>query len=121
MSKKAKLKKWTQVYPQGTKEGDEEQKLFIGKNRQSGLIRSKWDWRSTESLVKESGLTRERVEQILNKYVKLGLVFSSPHRDDHWGYWERDEVYEKCVENNNDKSIGDSDKSNRIDDHLNED
>jgi len=115
---KIKLKKWSQVYPQGTKDGDEEQKFFIGLNRQSGLVRSKHDWRSTEALVKESGLTRKRVEEIITKYVKLGLVFPSPHREDHWGYWERDEVYAKCIENQNNKSIGDSDKSSRIDDHI---
>lgn len=115
---KIKLKKWSQVYPQGTKDGDEEQKFFIGLNRKSGLVRSNYDWRSTEALVKESGLTRQRVEEIITKYVKLGLIFASPHREDHWGYWERDEVYEKCIENQNTKSISDSDKSSRIDDHI---
>lgn len=116
---KLKLKKWTQVYPQGTKAGDEEQKFFIGLNRQSGLVRHPdYEWRSTEALVKESGLTRARVEEIIVKYVKMGLIFASPMRPDHWGYWERDEVYEKCIENQNNKSISDTDKSSRIDDHL---
>jgi hypothetical protein len=115
---KIKLKKWSQIYPQGTKEGDEEQKFFIGLNRQSGLIRSKYEWRSTEALVKESGLSRQRVEEIITKYVKLGLIFASHDREDHWGYWERDDVYKKCIENQNKKSIGDSDKSSRIDDHI---
>jgi len=83
-------KKWTQVYPQGTKEGDEEQLFFIGKDGASGLARHfKYDWRSTASIVSESGLSPVRVEAIIQKYVKLGLIYASRSRDDHWGYWER--------------------------------
>ena len=109
-----KPKKWTDVYPQGTPSGDEEQKFFIGKDRQSGLVRhKKYDWRSTAALVKESGLPAARVEQIIKKYHKMGLIFASPSREDHWAYWQR--VPEML---NQPKSLSDTDKSNRIDDHL---
>lgn len=113
-----KPKKWTQVYPQGTKAGDEEQKFFIGKNRQSGLARHpQYKWRSTESIVLESGLPVQTVEAIINKYVKMGLIVSSPTRPDHWGYWER---VPEVLENKNDKSISDLDKNDRIKNHMEE-
>jgi len=76
--------KWTKVYPQGTKEGDEEQKFFIALARHK-----KWQWRSVAHISKESGLTEERVEQILAKYYKKGIVFQSPTNETLWGYWER--------------------------------
>ena len=79
-----KPKKWIDVYPQGTKDGDEEQKFFIALARNP-----KYDWRSAAAVAKESGLSIERTEQIIEKYVKKGLVFQSPKNNDHWGYWER--------------------------------
>lgn len=86
----SKLKTWSQVYPQGTKAGDEEQLFFVGKDRQSGLARHpQYKWRSTDSIIKESGLTKDRVEFIINKYVKMGLILSSPTKPDQWAYWER--------------------------------
>lgn len=76
--------KWTSVYPQGTKQGDEEQGFFIA------LARSpKWEWRSTASIAKEANLSRERVDEILNKYWLKGMVFQNPSNEDQWGYWER--------------------------------
>lgn len=77
-------KKWQDIYPHGTKEGDEEWKFFVALERHK-----KWDWRSVSALSKETGLTKERVEEIAEKYRKLGLVFQNPKNDDHWGYWER--------------------------------
>ena len=77
-------KQWTQVYPQGTKQGDEEQALFVALARHP-----KWAWRSVSALSKEANLTKERVEQILYKYWKLGMVFQNPASEDQWGYWER--------------------------------
>lgn len=77
-------KQWSEVYPAGTKQGDEEQALFIALARHV-----KWSWRSVSALSKESGLTKERVEQILYKYWKLGMVFQNPASEDQWGYWER--------------------------------
>ena len=78
------LKQWTDVYPQGTKVGDEEQAIFIALARHP-----KWQWRSVSALAKETNLTKERVEQILSKYWKLGMVFQNPANEDQWGYWER--------------------------------
>lgn len=76
--------KWTSVYPQGTKEGDEEQGFFISIARNP-----KWQWRSTAQIAKESKLSKERVDEILNKYWKKGMVFQNPANEDQWGYWER--------------------------------
>lgn len=85
MNKKSKLPpKWTEVYPQGTKEGDEEQGFFIALARNS-----KWQWRSTAQLAKEAKISKERVDEILNKYWKKGMVFQNPSNEDQWGYWER--------------------------------
>jgi len=78
------LKQWTDVYPQGTKAGDEEQAVFIALARHP-----KWQWRSVSALSKESNLTKERVEEILYKYWKLGMVFQNPANEEQWGYWER--------------------------------
>ena len=82
--KKQKPKKWYEVYPQGTKAGDEEQRFFIALSRNP-----KFDWRSVAAIVKEASLTIERVEEILLKYVKKGLVFQSPKNPENWAYWER--------------------------------
>ena len=76
--------KWTDVYPAGTKEGDEEYAFFIALTRHP----KKYTWRSTSSLAKEAGLSRERVDQLLQKYEKLGMVFINPKNDEQWGYWE---------------------------------
>lgn len=79
-----KLKKWTEVYPHGTKEGDEELAFFISLARNQ-----KYVWRSTSGIANEAGLTKERVEEIIDKYLKVGMVFQHPKNDDNWGYWER--------------------------------
>lgn len=103
---KIKPKKWTEVYPAGTKEGDEETRFFRSLARNP-----KYDWRSAAAVAKESGLTISRVEEIISKYFKLNMVFQNPKNEDHWGYWERvphmlpDEYI----------SISDSDKISRLD------
>jgi len=79
-----KPKKWSEVYPQGTKEGDEEQKFFIALARHP-----KWTWRSTSAIAKETNLTKERVEEIIAKYFKKNMVFQNPQNEDQWAYWER--------------------------------
>ena len=81
---KIKPKKWTEVYPAGTKEGDEESRFFKNLARNT-----KYEWRSVAALAKESNLDKKRVEEILLKYFKLGMVFQNPKNEDHWGYWER--------------------------------
>jgi len=81
---KIKPKKWTDVYPQGTLEGDEEARFFRSLARHP-----KYDWRSTAAIAKESGLSHTRVEQIIAKYLKKHMVFQNPTNEDNWGYWER--------------------------------
>jgi hypothetical protein len=83
-NKKKTPPKWTAVYPQGTKEGDEEQGFFISLSRNP-----KFTWRSTAQIAKESKLSKERVDEILNKYWKKGMVFQHPTNENNWGYWER--------------------------------
>jgi len=81
---KIRPKKWTEVYPYGTKEGDEEARFFRSLARHP-----KYDWRSTAAIAKESGLSLKRVEEIIGKYLKKSMVFQNPSNDDQWGYWER--------------------------------
>lgn len=81
---KIRPKKWTEVYPHGTKEGDEECRFFKSLARHP-----KYDWRSTAAIAKESGLTQQRAEEIISKYLKINIVFQSPNNEEHWGYWER--------------------------------
>jgi hypothetical protein len=99
-----KLKKWEFVYPHGTKEGDEELAFFIA------LARTRYQWRSTSALARESNLSRERVEEIIQKYYKKGMVFQNPKNEDQWGYWER--VPEMLPESK--KSISQKDHEDRI-------
>lgn len=105
-------KKWTEIYPYGTKEGDEEAAFFraIARN-------PKYEYRSVAAIVKTSGLSRERVEQIINKYankIQPPLIYPNPKNDDHWGYWER------CQDDlkSDDRSLGKKDKDSRVDGHL---
>lgn len=76
-------KKWYEV-----SQGDENH-FFIGKNGTSGLVRSQYDYRSAKALAKESGLSDKRVEEIISKYLKLGIVIQSPNKEDNYGYWLR--------------------------------
>lgn len=100
-----KLSKWIDVYPQGTKEGDEEQKFFIAIARNK-----KWKWRTVSAIEAESKLSRARIEEIIEKYTKSGMIVANPNVDDSWGYWERLDAKDE------DKSIDDLDKDNRIKD-----
>jgi hypothetical protein len=84
MGKAKKPPKWINIYPQGTKEGDEEQKFFIALSRHP-----KWEWRSVAQMAKETGLTEKRIEEMINKYYKKGMVFQNPKNEIYWGYWER--------------------------------
>ena len=63
MKNSIKFLNWVDIYPQGTKEGDEEQAFFCS------LSRTKWTWRSTAALAKEANLSAERVDEILQKYL----------------------------------------------------
>lgn len=75
--------KWSQIYPQGTLEGDEEQRFF------KILSRGKYDFLSIAQLSQESGLCKERVECIIEKYHCMNVVLQNPENEDQWGYWER--------------------------------
>lgn len=102
---KIKPRKWTDMYPQGTPEGDEEVRFF-----RSIARHPKYDWRSTAAIAKESGLGKKRVEEIIAKYLKKNMVFQSPSNEEHWGYWERvpHMVPNRYI------SASDSDKDKRI-------
>jgi hypothetical protein len=78
------LPKWTEKYPQGTKEGDEELVFFICLARHP-----KYVWRSAKGISSDINIPVERVEQIIEKYYKLGMIIPSPTNEDNWGYWER--------------------------------
>jgi hypothetical protein len=81
---KIRPKKWTDVYPHGTHEGDEEARFFKSLARHP-----KYEWRSTAAIAKESGLSHKRVEEIISKYLKKSIVFQSPNNEEEWAYWER--------------------------------
>lgn len=79
------LKKWWEIYA-----NDAEKRLFVGADGQSGLCRSKsgFAWRTVGKLVEESKLTRLEVEDILDKYNKMGIVRQHKNDPEKWGYWE---------------------------------
>ncbi len=76
--------KWWQIFA-----NDDEKRVFVGKDGTDGLVRSEknYKWRTLASLVENSGLSKEKVEKILNKYIKAGLIFQND-RGDKFGYWE---------------------------------
>jgi len=101
-----KPEKWTDTYPQGTKAGEEEYKFF------KSLARNpKYEWRSTSGIAKEADLSKERVEEIIKKYLKKGMVFQNAKNEDLWAYWER----VKDLLPKDDKSISKKDQDKRID------
>lgn len=95
-----KPKKWIEVY-----KGDEEARFFKSLARHP-----KYDWRSVAAVSKESGLSKERVEEMILKYFGMNMVFQNPKNEDHWGYWER--VPHMVPEERG--SISDEDKKERI-------
>lgn len=105
MTKTKKPPKWTNVYPQGTKAGDEIQRFFIALTRNP-----RWEWRSVAQLAIESKLTEKRVEELINEYYNKGMIFQNPKNEIYWGYWER--VPEMLPKN--DGTITDKDQKSRI-------
>lgn len=93
--------KWIDVY----NNNDEEYKFFVAISRDP-----KQNWRSVSVLIKETGLTRTKIDQLIEKYHKIGLLFQKPNNEDFWGYWERvpDMLPKERV------SLSDKDKSKRI-------
>lgn len=105
MKKVKKPPTWTKVYPQGTKEGDEEQGVFICLARHH-----KWVYRSLAQIAKEANLSKERTEEILYKYWLKKMVFQNPLNEDQWSYWEQTPELLPVEE----ESITDQDHNNRI-------
>lgn len=105
MAKSEESKEWYDNYC-----NDDELFFFVGRDKKSGLVRSDFDYRSVAALIKESGLTEQRVEQILNKYLKKGLVIQSTNKIDHYAYWRlaKNQGGEKK------KSLAQSDKDKRM-------
>lgn len=83
MSIKNKMPEWYEIYPQGTPEGEEEKKFFIS------LARNKKykQWRSVSAISKETDISQERIEEIIFKYNKIGLVIQNPSNTEFWGYF----------------------------------
>lgn len=107
-----KPKKWSEVYPYGTKEGDEEAKFFRALARHQ-----KYDYRSIPQLIKVTGLSRERIEEIIDKYTNRynpPLVYAHPQNEDHWAYWERCQDQLKS----DNRNISQKDQDKRVDKHL---
>ncbi len=76
-------KKWWQVYNPNSPEGSDERNFF------SALARNpKYDWQSVSGIATKAKLTEKRVEEIIKKYHKLGIVLQSPKNEQLWGYWE---------------------------------
>lgn len=83
MSNKIKMPNWYDIYPQGTQEGEEEKNFFIALIRNSKYK----NWRSVSALAKETGLSPEKIEQIIFKYNKIGLVIQKIDNPEFWGYY----------------------------------
>ena len=83
MSSKNKMPEWYEIYPQGTQEGEEEKSFFIS------LARNKKykNWRSASAISKETDIHQQRVEEIIFKYNKIGLVIQNPSNTEFWGYY----------------------------------
>lgn len=90
-------------------ENDDEKKLF------RALARHEKASRSTDGLAKESKLSTKRVEEIIDKYIKSGMITSVNTKDGTmlWQYWERAEPKDK------EQSIGDANKTKRVKDANN--
>ena len=101
MNKQKNPPAWHEVYSKD----DDELSFFCA------LARSKWEWVSTAQIVKSSGLSRQKVEKIIAKYITYDppLIFANNSKEDHWAYWERVPELLKPV-----MSIGDLDQENRI-------
>jgi hypothetical protein len=78
------LKCWWEVFPKGTKEGDDETRFFCSLSRHPDF-----KWRSVDKVAEESSLSKSRVEEIIGKYAGTGIILQNPKDPDQWGYWER--------------------------------
>ena len=62
--------------------------------------------------LKKPVLKKKRVEQIIQKYYKEGMIIQNPKNEDQWGYWERLDLSPKKF-----KSMAEKDHELRIDSH----
>lgn len=76
--------KWHEVFT-----GEEERVFFVGRDGRGGLVRSQYDFRSVEALAEETGLSVERVREIIAKHLQTGVIVPSPNRTDSFGYSHR--------------------------------
>jgi predicted transcriptional regulator len=85
-------------------ENDAEKRLF------RALARHEKASRSTDGLVSETKLSKGQIEEIIDKYVKIGMISSVQSKDGGvlWQYWERAPKQEKT------SSIAETNKSKRI-------
>lgn len=97
---------WYDLYPRGTKEGDEEEKIFNSLARHTT-----WKWRSVSAIAKDTGISKERVEEVLYKYYKKNMVFQNPKNEDQWGYWSN---HPELLNKPNKKSIRQEDIDKRL-------
>ncbi len=97
--------KWHQVYPQGTSAGDEELRFFKAIARHPS-----YHWRGVAAIAAEARLSKERVEQIIKKYLKHNMIFQNPKNEEQWGYWEN---HPKLVPKTS-VSVADKDTKSRL-------
>lgn len=97
-------KKWWEVYSD-----DKEKQFFVGADGQSGLCRKAgFDWRTVDRLSIEGKLTKVEVEDIIQKYVKSGIIIQHKTDPEKWGYWER------VGTNPAPRNVADEDKKSRV-------
>lgn len=77
------LKPWYEVVDSTTIEGKEEHDLFISLSRDK-----KTTWKTAKQISLDTNISQTRVEEIIYKYFKMGLIFQDIEDDDCWGYWE---------------------------------
>lgn len=83
MNSKNKMPEWYEIYPQGTLEGEEEKKFFISLTRNKKYK----NWRSVSAISKETNIPDKKIEELIFKYNKLGLVIQNPSNSEFWGYY----------------------------------
>lgn len=82
--KAMKPSRWNDVI-----DGAEERAFFIGKDGTGGLARSEADFLSVEVLAQSSGLSEERVGELIAKFTAKGLIVESPGEPGQFGYFHR--------------------------------
>lgn len=102
----AKLKKWWEIYPVGTQAGDDEKKFFVAIARNP-----LYKYRSVGAIAQETGLTKTRIEEIIEKYHKKGMLYQNDKHTDQWAYWEIIGIDPNI---NDPKSTADKDKDVRV-------